>query len=238
MKKYFILPFIGLLICCETISQSKKNSSNDTEAIIDEFSKAIGGRENWLGIETVRLTGSTTMGGIRYKLTQIYKEPNKTLTEIQVDANEKWIRACDGTIDWTIEPFTNGKKIKSSEEETEEAKNTTSVLDNILMNHGILGYPVELLGEEEINNRDTYVLKLTETDKDRSRNYYVDKETYLILKMTMNDSGTQYYYSDYRKIGNLVDAFKVTAVIGADENKIEYDKIEYGVDIEDGIFEF
>jgi hypothetical protein len=109
------------------------------------------------------------------------KRPDKTRLEFVFDG-ETAVQCYDGTNGWKLVPF-RGRRTPEpmSEEERGEAADSAD-LYGLLFDYAARGHTVELVGNEPVEGRDTYKLKVT-LPGGSVRWLYLDAETGLEVKL-------------------------------------------------------
>jgi hypothetical protein len=154
--------------------------------------------------------------------------------------------AMQGDSGWSYQPF--GGKRETDPLSPNELRSTRLETDprELLFSYKEKGSTVEYLGTDDMDGSDVYKIRLTTTDGDMLY-YYIDTDTYYILKITkrirFKDKEEKSYttYSDFRKTD-----FGVTVPFSSqqvDENGAEqggpvtFSKIEVNPTIDQAIFE-
>jgi outer membrane lipoprotein-sorting protein len=117
-------------------------------------------------------------------------------------------------------------------------------LDGPLVDYAAKGTKVEVEGNEKIENRDSYKLKLT-LKSGQVQHVWVDAQTFLETKMEGTPRrldgkyhSTAVYYRDYRSVNGLTMPYLLeTSVEGVQQTeKIEIEKISINPELDDSHF--
>lgn len=222
---------------------SQLSFSQTVDEIIQKHSEALGGIENLKAIKSQKIIGSMSMTGMEFPFTSYTLSPDKNLTEVSVQGMTLK-DAYDGSIGWTINPMAGATKPKKVDEETASEYKKRGKIISPLITYKEDGTKVELKGNEKVNNID--VFKIIYTDLNEGVvNYYIDVNTYLLVKSEKNIkiNGKSYfaesYYSNYKKIGDVFMAYMIeieTKDSPMGKQTLIIDKIELNPTIDEKIF--
>src|ERR1041385_968355 len=199
LRKTIMLLALGLLLAPIAHAQS-------VDDILAKHYEACGGLAKLKALNTMRVTGSMTMGpGMEAPFTMERKRPGMRRMEFTIQGMTG-IQAFDGAKTWSVMPFM-GKK---------DPEVGTAV------DYKTKGHTIELMGKEPVEGADAYKLKVTK--KNGNIEYdYVDAETYLLVKTEgkIKRRGTEMdgetTYSDYKDVDGLMQAFSME--VGTKEMK-------------------
>jgi len=213
------------------------------DEVINKYIEAIGGRKALDAVKTRRITGKNSMGpGMEMPMVIEHKKPNKVRIEFTFQGQTA-VQAFDGEIGWYTMPFAGKTDPEKMPQEQIEQFKTQSDADGPLVDYAKKGHKVEFVDKEDLEGTEVYKLKVTK--KDESVEYYfIDAEYFLPIKVkgTRKMQGTELEFevtpSDYKKVGGLMIAHKVTqqAVGMPMQSTLTFDKIEINVDIPDSRF--
>ncbi len=120
---------------------------------------------------------------------------------------------------------------------------TQSLLSSQLMDYKARGYKVELMGQEDVDGKKDYKIKLTAEDN-KTTIYYIDVATSMLIKsvgtknMMGQDMELETYYSDIKDFGNLKFSMsRVQKSSGQVIQEIHFDKLELDVAVDEKIFD-
>lgn len=220
-------------------------AAQTADSLVAKFIQASGGLDRMRGIQTLRRTGKYMGGGgFEAVVVQENKRPNSVREEFSIQGMTG-VNAYDGHDGWKIEPW-NGKKDPESLGEDE----IHSILDDAdfdgaLIDYKAKGNRVEYQGIEQIEGSDAYKLKVTKPNGDVSF-YYLDTEYYLPIRIDTQrmirgaPQETETSLGDYKQVGGVYLPFSYESgpkgSTSADRGKINYDKIEANVPLDDQRF--
>lgn len=189
MKK--IIYLVLLTLTTSLYSQTAKE-------IIDKNIELSGGLTNWKLLNSVLLQGKVILGIKDEYPIKIYQQrPNLTKTVISISGKETAIEGFDGTKGYAMNYATN--KLQEYPEYVSES------FDNDFIDWESKGFDAKYLGKEKVGEIYCHKVELT---KNVNKNiYYFDVKTFMLLKEVKKDDTL--IYSDYKKVGNLVMAFRI-----------------------------
>jgi len=251
------------------------------DQIVDRNVAARGGLQAWRAVQTLSLQGKMGAGGNQrasismpvsdpkeFKNTvprrpleeaqlpflMEMQRPRKVRLELQFKGQTA-VQVYDGNNGWKIRPFLNRAEVEPySDEELKKASHQEE-LDGPLMDYAAKGSKVELDGNETVQGRDTYRLKLTEKNG-HIFHVWIDAETFLESKVEGQprrldgiDHPVEICYSDFRTVDGLRIPFVLeTRVLPVAQNalkmkdtpvppeKIVIDKVVVNPKLDSGLF--
>ena len=213
------------------------------DEIVAKHFEAQGGAEKLKHVQTMRLSGTMTLGpGMEAAFTMEKKRPASSRLEFSFNGMTG-VRAFDGKSGWQFMPFMGQAQAEAmSPEETNDAASQAD-FDGSLMDWKAKGHALELEGREAVDGADAFKLKLTRKGG-QVETYYLDAETFLTVKLEARRMmrGTEVegetILSDYKEVGGLVLPFTRTSGIkGSDRRQsMTFDKVEIDVPLDDARF--
>jgi outer membrane lipoprotein-sorting protein len=240
MKKLFFI-ISGLLTVCILSAQDVK-----LDEILAKYLKAIG-QDKVTNVQTSKMTGRMSQGGVELLMTDIEKRPDMMRQELEMQGT-KVIAAYDGKNGWMINPLTGSvdpqdmspEMITGIKEETEN--DPYGIWINPLNNWKAKGCKVELIGKEDLNGTPVYNIKVSFTNN-KVVNYYIDSDKFITIKIKYQDNiqgqpvDKEDLFSDFRVVDGLMTPFKTEARInGQVESVITVDKWELNIPLGDSMF--
>ncbi len=184
LKSMLLFTFISLTLFASGCTE-KDLSAEDIAARMLEKQDSI--QDYSYTMHTTYYTGEKA---IESEFKTIYKKPHMIKNFIQEPGKEEeTLVLSDGEFRWTYAPDTNTVMKTKLPKTPEITKSDYLALIGITLNDS----NVSLLGVEEIDNRETYLLKASpkETVESAAQYYtkvWIDKETWMPLKYEMYDS--------------------------------------------------
>ncbi|HEY6194812.1 MAG TPA: outer membrane lipoprotein-sorting protein [Candidatus Eisenbacteria bacterium] len=235
-RKTLLLLALGLLLAPVVQAQT-------VDEILAKHYDAMGGLEKLKALNTMRITGSMSMGqGTEAPIVVERKRPGKRRVEFTVQGMTG-IQAFDGEKAWSFMPFMGKKDPEVSSDEDNKNELDDADFDGGLVDWKAKGHTVELVGKESVDGADAYKLKLTKKSG-KVEYHYLDAETYLLVKEegTVKRRGTEmegeYTFSDYKDVqGYMLPFATEQGVKGMPQRqKMTISKIELNVPIDDSRF--
>jgi len=217
-------------------------TAQDLEEVLDAHFKAIG-QEKLLQIKSMEATGKMTIammgaeGG--FKLYQ--KRPNKMRVEVEIMGGTV-VQVYDGTTVWSINPMAGSSMAMKMTGSEADALIESADMDGQLWEYEKKGHKLELVGKENLDGSEAYVLKLTKKNGNIDH-YYINAEDFLIVKTKSKsmvngmEMEVETLISDYREIDGYLGAYAIEQRFdGQVYSTIQMDVVKYDVAIDDAIF--
>jgi outer membrane lipoprotein-sorting protein len=214
------------------------------DQIIGEYFKSIGGVELWQNLESIKMSGTSSMQGMEFPMTIYSKRPNLEKVEVLVQGMLLVPQAYDGKIAWTVNPFMGDEEPTKLDEETTRTM-ASEEFENEFINYKKKGHSVEFLGEEEFESKTIYKIRMTKKLGGEIL-YYFDAENYLpVMIRAVAESGpmkgqaVETYMSDYREVDGAFLPFAMESkVSGSTLWSAQMDNVEINSDLPDKLFKF
>lgn len=273
-----MLMAVSLLQAADTPSA---RSNLSAAQIADQNVAARGGVKAWRAVQTLSLQGKMGAGGNQRASLSIpmrdpkefkntlpqrpaneaqlpflmeMERPRKVRIELQFKGQTA-VQIYDGTNGWKLRPFLNRAEVEPYSAEELKIASHQEDLDGPLVDYAAKGSHVELDGNEKVEGRDTYRLKVTENNG-HVFHIWIDTETFLEAKVEGQPrrlDGTNHpveiYYRDYRTVNGLKIPFVMeTRVLPVGKNalnlkdtpvppeKIIVDKVVVNPKLDDKLF--
>jgi hypothetical protein len=216
-------------------------SAQTVEELIAKSIEARGGLEVIKATNTLRLTGTMTMGpGMQTPFTLEMKRPQKMRLEFTFQGTTG-IQAYDGTKGWTVMPFMGqtGPELMSPED-LEDAEEQAD-FDGPLVDHAAKGHSVELLGQDEADG--AYKLKVT-LQNGNIRYVYLDPESFLETRtegerfVQGRQTELETTFGDHREVAGLMipHVIETSAKGSPQKQSLVVERVEVNVPLDDTRF--
>ncbi|HEY3250730.1 MAG TPA: hypothetical protein VGK25_06385 [Ignavibacteria bacterium] len=238
MKKLNVLIVILLFTAI-----SAKLQAQTIDEIVEKHVQALGGMDKLSSIKSLKMTGKFSGNGWEAPVTFTMKRPDMVRMEINFQGNAS-VQAFDGTTAWEINPWSGKKEADKMPAEGVKDMREMADIDGPLVNYKQKGYTAELMGKDDMEGSEVYKIRLTDKDGD-IRYFYLDSQTYLILKETKKrkikekETESETYYGNYQPIeGGVIMAMSMEfKQPGSDQSqKGTIEKTEVNTDVDDSIF--
>lgn len=176
MKKIlFIVTCLFSLVLVTT-----KIHAQSADEIIGKYIDAIGGKDKWSQVKSMKINGYIEVQGIKINFTQQAIQG----TGVRVDAEfqgQKIIDITTPTMGWSQNPFGGKSTLQPiSEEELQQKLDELDIQDEFV-DYASKGSTVEFLGKDEEEGNEFYKIKMVTKNKNESV-YFFDVNTSLIYK--------------------------------------------------------
>lgn len=208
-----------------------------TDEIIAKHIEAIGGKDNWAKIKSLRTEGTIKAQGAEIKIisTQIDKKASRTDIALMGMNGYNILTTTEG---WQFMPFQGQTKPEPmTADDVKTGQDELDIQDEFIT-YKQLGKKIENLGKDDVDGTECFKIKMIDKDG-KETTYYLDPSNYFVIKETakikangkeMENSST---YSNYKKTENGVF---IAMNIGGGFGDMEITKIEINPKIDESIF--
>lgn len=176
MKKLFV--YVALMFHIVLLSLNIQAQTADE--IIEKYITAIGGKEKWKQVKSMKVNGFIEVQGIKINFTQqaIHNVGVRVDAEFQ---GQKIIDITTPTKGWSQNPFGGRSSLQPiSEEELKQKLDELDIQDEFI-DYATKGSTVDFLGKDEEDGNEFYKVKMTTKNNNESV-YFFDVNTSLIYK--------------------------------------------------------
>lgn len=209
------------------------------EQVMNKFYSA-NGFEELQNAKTIIMSGHITRQDIM-PLKIMKMRPDKYKMEFDI-RDMTALQSFDGQTAWMTAPWTGNAKPQLMPEAAAKDIKAKADFDGSFYNWKEKGHSAELLGKENVNNRDAYKIKLSRKDG-AIEYYFIDAIDYLLLKKLVSrmTGGKEIeiatIFSGYRDIDGIKFAFTTENLMGGEPySTIEYDSIEINTPLDEAVF--
>jgi zinc protease len=257
VKRLAVLAGISIVMGPLACAQSAASASSDSKAtpatgasapasapaltadqILENYIKAIGGRENWKKLTTRISTGTIDVPAMNLSglVTVREKAPNRSIFTVNFNG-AVFQQGFDGTIGWSNDPQ-NGLREQAGEElaETKRDSDFYHPLDLKQMYSKIA-----VTGTDKIDDRDAYIVEASSGDLGTDKIYF-DMQNGLVLRIvgqhhTMDGPATfTEDFSDFREVDGIKLPYTVHQESPSSTFTIKFTEIRHNEAIEDAAF--
>lgn len=236
MKKFFV----HTLLAVAFMSSSFTGRTQTADEIIDKYITAIGGKENWKKINSIKMEGNIEVQGLQIPFTMQAVNGKGLRTDGEFQGNF-FIDIVTPTKGWSQNPMAGKATLQPLSEDELKEKLDDLDIQGAFIDYKEKGSMVEFLGKDEEDGNEYFKIKLTTKNKNETT-YFFDTKTYLVYKQETiskqqgQDVKLVVKSLDYQTIeggvkmpfkldqGQMVLAAKKFTVNGAIDEKIFSDK--------------
>ena len=245
MSKRVIVIVLGIVLVTGLLIYNSEamREARFVKALVARNVEARGGAEAWESVEALRLAGQMDLGQdmvVPYVLEQ--KRPGMMCFAFDFDG-ETATQCTDGETGWKIAPF-RGRSTPEPMSEI-ELRETADSADpyGLLYDYGGRGVDIRLLGQVQLDGRDTYKLQVT-LPQGAVRWLYIDAETALEVRLDAmraiagREMRVETTYADWQSVeGLLIPSRQETRTEGDEKSHfITVDSVTVNPTIEDSRF--
>lgn len=217
-------------------------AAQTADELIAKNVEARGGLQKIQAIQSMRMTGTLSVGDVTMPSVLEIKRPNQTRWEFRV-SGQTAVQAYDGTVAWAVLPFAGKTEPERMSGEDVKDMQLQADMDGPLVDYRAKGHRVDAMGLEKIGERDAWRLALTLRNGD-VRDVYLDLKTHLqvltVTRRTVQGKQVeiQSELGDYREVGGVLlpHSFETRAQGAAQKETVRFEKIELNVPIDDSRF--
>jgi hypothetical protein len=244
MKKIFfaLLSMTFLNANAQVTTTTTATNNMTADEIIQKYSTAMGGLDNYNKIKTAKFTGIVTAQGMDLPITIQVINSRAMRSDVEVMGQSITNSYKDGK-GWKINPFAGAATATDvTGGELNEFKSQSNLASQ-LMDYKKRGSTVELLGQEQMEGANVYKIKLTADDK-KETTYFIDSKTFLLIKSVSKREiqgqqlDVETLYSNIKEFGGIKFTMTRTqSVEGQVFQEIKLEKVEIDVAIDEKVFD-
>ena len=159
---------------------SAQLNAQTADDIIGKYITAIGGKDKWSQVKSMKVNGYIEVQGIKINFTQQAVHE----TGVRVDAEfqgQKIIDITTPTMGWSQNPFGGKSTLQPiSGEELQQKLDELDIQDEFV-DYATKGSSVEFIGKDEEDGNEFYKIKMVTKNKNETV-YFFDVNTFLIYK--------------------------------------------------------
>src|SRR5580658_4563127 len=196
--------------------------------------KAIERARSAIMTGSVEITGHNISGPL-----EIYQQGDKSYTVIELPGIGKVEEGFDGEVAWESSVLA-GARVKDGEE-LEAARRASRM--SVLGNWNDYYKSAVTVGSEDVNGKPAWKVDMTPTKGSSIENYYFDRDSGLLVKMTqtlptaMGDIPVEMTIGDYREVDGIQTPFLMTQSAMGQNMALHIEKVTYNATIPPGRFD-
>lgn len=219
-----------ILLCFVTVH------TQTVDEIIDKYIKAIGGKEAWKKINTIKQQAIIDANGTEINLELITADQKGSRQTISF-AGMQGYTIYTPTAGYNFYPWQGQMKPEAITSDELKQNEDNIDVEGPLIDYKEKGHTVEYVGMDEFEGTDCYKIKLTEKSG-KTVTYYIDPSNYFIIhsvtitKANGQESESKTDYSNYQK---LPEGIWIPLNIGGG-NTVKIKKTEINIPIDEAVF--
>jgi hypothetical protein len=240
MKKFVLLLSIVLIS-----ANLKAQSATD---VVNSYLQAIGGRDKWKTIRTLRIKGNIKANGMEFPIVILQKGTQKFKSYISFQGMDiVQPAATDGKVVWSTSITTMENELMIGDA-ADAIKREARDFPEALLTYATNGYKIELGEDVNVGDRNCHSLALVKPDQvvegqeiSGVTTFIIDKESKLIIQKIQNNAmGTIITnIGDYRSTNGVLYPYKLTTEINGNVvSDVIMESYEPNAKIDDILFSF
>ena len=212
-------------------------SAQTSDEIIAKHIEAVGGKDNWQKVKSMRMECTMKAQGAELKTTIVQVNKKAMRQDISVMGMTGW-SIMTTTEGWSYMPFTGQTKAEPlTADDVKNAQDGLDITDEFIT-YKELGKKLEYLGKDDVDGTECYKFKMTSKEGKEST-FYLDPETYYLVKGTKKfkadgkEMEESTLFSNFKK---LPEGIVLPMTIGSSFGQGEVTKIEINPKIDESIF--
>ena len=227
------IKFITVIFCFISLSIFAQT----TDEIVANHIKAIGGKENWDKVKSIRMEHTLKAEGADINITIVQLDKKAMRQDISVMGMTGY-NIISNTEGWNYMPWQGQTKAEPmTPDDVKNSQDELHIKDEFIT-YKELDKKLESYGKDDIDGTECYKMKLTDKNGKEST-YYLDASNYHIIKQTQKktvngkEMENSTFFSDYKKLDEGI-VFPMS--ISSDWGASQITKIEINPAVDESIF--
>lgn len=231
--------FNHMVLMVMLMTVSLMSMAQDLDEIIAKHIEAHGGAEKWDAVESMKIIGRFTAFSVEedfyaYKTKEGGYYSQLELGKFHVE------EAFNGEKGWTIDPwqdFVFPRELNNHEVNVFYQK---AEFFTPLYKYKEKGINVELVGKDNLDGVEVFVLKVTRPNR-RTETWYLDANTYLEVKCESNwvdfayRSPAESYFDDFRTVEGVVIPFFIERTFSQRDRILQIEEVIFNVPVDENL---
>ncbi|MDE5421442.1 insulinase family protein [Ancylomarina sp. DW003] len=202
------------------------------KAVVENYIKAIGGREKLESIKEMSVKGVMKMGPMSINVEQAYKNNEKFAMSMVMNGQVLQAIKYNGT---SAKVMAQGQENVANAEQLKGFKMQANMFAELNLEK--LGFTTKIAGSEMIEGKKAYKLEIVGADGTTKYDYYC-ATTGFKLKTVAQENGMSItmLYKDYKEVDGMKFPFSTITKMGPQEMPLTITSLELNKDIKDEIF--
>ncbi len=204
----------------------------NTDLIIENYLKALGGKDALMAVKDIKMKGSLSFQGMNIEINTVHKAPNKILVESIMGGNVISKQVFDGTKGKVVSPMGEQALEGTALDEMKENAATFPEMD-----FKTKGYKLELLGTEDVNGVQAYKIQITRPSGKKVTSFFNVNDGLKCKEISTSMQGTvTTFYSNYKPVKGVLFPMSLKQNMGPQSFDIVISSIEVNNGVEDILF--
>jgi len=175
--------------------------------VITAYIAARGGKEKIAAVQSVRMVGTLSGGGMKGLPTTVEKKRPNKFRRVLEDPEGRGVNAVDGDNAWQVGGPAGPNPAKVPPKAALRFKRASD-MDGALVDYKAKGHQVELLGKEKLGDSEAYKLRVKFKDGEEGM-FWIDTKSNLLVKMAepaltpMGIKQVEVRYRDYKTVNGV-----------------------------------
>ena len=220
-----------------TLVISLQAAGQNLDDIISKHIEAVGGKDNWAKLKTMKVEGLLKTQGLEIPITMIQVDKTAMRQNITVMGMTGYtiITPTEG---WRFMPFQGQTKPEPITADELKISQDQLYLQDAFITYAELGKKIEYLGTEEMEGSECHKIKLTDKNEVEST-YFIDSDNYLVIKQITKAKVNGQEFENAQVISNykkLEEGIMFPMSISGNFGGIEFQKIEINIPVDEAEF--
>jgi hypothetical protein len=206
---------------------SASSFAQKQEEIISKHIEAIGGKDNWSKVKSIRSEATMKAQGAEIKMTFIQVDKKAMRQNISLMGMEGYsiITEKEG---WSFMPFQGQTKPEPMTADDVKNSQDELYLQDKFLTYKELGAKLEYLGKDDMDGTECFKFKMTDKNAEETT-YFLDASSYLTIKQTNKikadgkEMENSTLFSNYKK---LPEGILYPMTVGGGWGDAEFSKVE------------
>ncbi len=176
MKKFFLQSLLMIAL----VSTAFTTQAQTADEVIDKYIAAIGGKEKWKQVNTIKIDGQIEVQGLEIPFTMQAANNKGTRVDAEFQGN-KIIEIVTPAQGWSQNPMAGKATLQPLSADELKQKLDDLDIQSAFIDYKEKGSTVEALGKDEEDGNEYFKIKLT-TKNQNETTYFFDLKTNLIYK--------------------------------------------------------
>lgn len=183
---------------------SLSSFAQTADEIVKKHIEAIGGKDNWAKVKSLRMEGVMKAQGAEIKITILQVDKKAMRQDIAVMGMNGY-SIMTTTEGWSYMPFQGQTKPEPMTADDVKSAQDGLYLQDEFITYKELGKKLEYIGKDDVDGTECHKLKMTNKDGQETT-FYIDPSNYYTIKQTTKfkangkEQEGSNFYSNYKKL--------------------------------------